>query len=482
MTVIGKARTALRLSVALGRKAPSLLRPYRFPGSADRHLESLSRGEASNAFFDDLVRYMGTSWVTYRNSSGSGAAYPGLPSWSGADCDKLEGFSRTMPLFGAWCASGRPHELSLLNGASLDLPHEFKRGILAGTDVEADTYWGDMPGKSNQRIVEAADVALSLWLFRDTVWATLDDNERRRIVEWLSLVDGRPGLDNNWHLFFVMIDRVLAGLGYPGRIRGVREHFERVKDFHLGDGWFRDGPTGPVDYYSAWGFHYALAWIDRIDPDWDPQFIRESLAAFLKTYRYLLGPSGFPILGRSIPYRLAAPVPLVAGLEACPGVVSPGEARRALNVVWRHFLSRGAMHRGTITQGYYGPDPRVVDPYSGPASSLWSLRSLVMAFALPVDHPLWQAGEEPLPVEVADFDIRIAGPGWRVTGEHESGTIVVEVLANELDAEPQLEPFARIDVLRSLAFGEPPRPKNLEAKYERRFYRSDFPFCALDQR
>jgi hypothetical protein len=481
MTFIRKTRTALRLAVGLGKKSPSLLRQYRFPVAADRRLKSISNRPMSSTDYDDLVRYLGTSWVTYRNSAGSGASYPGLPSWSGADCDALEGFSRTMPLFGAWCASGRPHELNLLNGHALDLPREFKRGILAGTDVGADTYWGDMPGKSNQRIVEAADVALALWLFRDTVWKSLDESERMRVVHWLSLVNGRPGLDNNWHLFFVMIDRVLTSLGYSGRIGGVHEHFTRVKDFHLGDGWFSDGPAGGVDYYSAWGFHSTLTWIDRIDPDWDPQFIRPTLARFLKSYRYLLGPNGFPILGRSIPYRLAAPAPLIAGLDQCPGVVSPGEARRALNVIWQHFLSRGALRRGTVTQGYYGPDPRVVDPYSGPASSLWSLRSLVMAYALPPDHLLWQAMEEPLPVEVEDFVIEIEGPRWRVTGDRASGAIVVEVLDNEHGAAPQLEPFTRIQVLHSLAFGEPPRPKNLNAKYGRRFYRSDTPFCTLDR-
>lgn len=476
MTAFGKAKTAARLAVALTRKMPLLLRYYRFPRSAARLLEGFGRTPVPNGAYDDLVRYFATSWSVYRNDAGSGALYPGLPSWSGADCDELEGFSRTMPLFGAWCGSGRNPNVTSADGGSLSLPAEFERGLLAGTDPNAETYWGDMPGKSNQRIVEAADVALATWLFRDLVWKNLSPEERDRVVSWLSLVNGRPGLDNNWHLFFVLIDRILEKLGHPGRINGVRERFERIKEFHLGDGWFADGPQGPVDFYNAWGFHYVLAWIDRIDPDWDPHFIGSVQAAFLRTYKHLIGPGGLPILGRSVHYRLSAPAPLIAGAESHPDIVGPGEARRALDVVWHHFVVRGALERGLVTQGYYGTDPRVVDPYSGPASGLWSLRSLVMAFAYPPDHAFWRARPEPLPVEISDFALDLHGPAWRVTGVCETGVIAIEVLVNPPDACPALEPFGRLRTLRSFAFGDPPRPKNLEAKYGRRIYRSDAPF------
>jgi hypothetical protein len=392
--ILRKAHQAGRLALALTKRAPFLLQPRRFPLSAERLLEGFAQEPIAPAAYDDLLRYLATSWRAYRNESGSGADYPGLPSWSGADCDALEGFSRLMPLFGAWCASGRNPELVLQDGTLLSLPGQFERGLLAGTDPEAPSYWGDMTGKTDQRVVEAADIALALWLFRDTVWASLDPGARARVVNWLSLVEGCEGLDNNWHLFFVLIDRVLTRLGHAGRLTGVRERFERTKAFHLGDGWFKDGPEGRVDFYSAWGFHYALSWIDWIDPDWAPDFIRPAQAAFLSTYKYLIGPKGLPIIGRSVPYRLAAPAPLVAAVGKFPQLVTAGEGRRALDVVWQHFLARGALRNGIVTQGYYGPDPRVVDPYSGPASGFWSLRSLVMAFTYPSHHAFWQAKGE----------------------------------------------------------------------------------------
>ena len=473
---MNKIRTSLKIAAGLAGQAPVLFRRFRFPRSADKLLDDFLDDMVPNSAYDDLVRYMAISWATYRNKSSSGARLPGLPSWSGSECDALEGFSRTMPLFGAWCSSGRTPDIELTGGRRLSLTREFKKGLLAGTDPQNPDYWGDMPGRSNQRIVEAADVALALWLFRDRVWHDLTEQERETIVNWLSLVHGRPGLDNNWHLFFVLIDRVITALGFPGRIGGVRGHYNRVMEFYIGDGWFRDGPDGPVDYYSAWGFHYLLTWIQRIDPKWDPATIHSIQSDFLESYKYLIGPRGFPILGRSVQYRMAAPAPLVAGAGTHPGTVTYGEARRALDVTWHHFLERGALRGGVITQGYYGTNPEILDPYSGPASSLWSLRSLVMAFHYPPDHAFWQSRTEPLPVERRDFDLILKGPKWRVAGKQSTGTIIIEILDNAPGAFPVLKPFGRMKILRNFTTGRPQRPKNLEAKYGRRFYRSDIPF------
>lgn len=476
-TFLGRVGGAARLGLGLAGKAPLFLRQFTFPRSAERTLEGFRRGSPTPADYEALVRYFGAAWLTYRTPNGAGARFPGLPSWSGEECDALEGFSRMMPLFGAWCSAGRVQELEVSPGRRLSLPAEFRRGLLAGTDPKSPGYWGDMPGKSNQRIVEAADVALALWLFRDSVWSSLEASQRDAVVAWLALVSGRPGLDNNWHLFFVLIDRVLDALGYPGRIADARAHFDRVKTFCQEGGWFADGPGGRIDFYNAWGFHYVLGWIDRIDPAWDPDFIRPVQAQFVNEYQYLLGPHGLPILGRSIHYRLAVAAPLVMAADEVGGSIAPGLARRALDVTWAHFIGRGALRRGRFTQGYYGFDPRVIDPYAGPASSLWSLRSLIPAIAYPPDHPFWTVPAEPLPVELGDYERLLAGPGWRVSGTQATGAIALEVLANPVGAAPGLQPFSGLVVWKNFAHGRPMRPKNVEAKYGRRIYRSDVPFC-----
>ncbi len=468
-----------KLVTAVGRTAWQRVERRSFPGAAEGLLDPFRADEApSSAAYDDLIRYFAQGWVTYRSPCGSRIWYPGWPSWSGADVDGIEGFARLMPMFAAWCASGRQADVDLPTGAQISIPDEFTRALVTGTDPTSASYWGAMPGKSNQRIAEAADIALSLWLLRDTVWTDLSDSQRTAVVEWLAQAGDAPGLDKNWHLFFVLIDRVLAALGHRGAVPDARNRFERIVSFHLGDGWFEDGPGGKVDYYSAWGFHYPLSWINRIDPDWAPDVIADVQRAFLRTYPLLIAASGLPILGRSVSYRLAAPAPLVFGQQDHPELVSPARARRALDAVWTHFVRAGAVTRGHVTQGYHGPDARITDNYSGPASPLWSLRSLVAAFSLPPESPFWTTPPGLLPVERTSYVADVAGGRWRVHGDESNRTVRVEVLENSRGAAPPLEPYRIKQRLRDLAEGQPRRPGNEEAKYGARFYASDDPFCA----
>lgn len=449
----------------------------RFPKASNRWLEPfLAERAIVERDYEDLFRYFLQGWHTYRVPEGSGALYPGLPSVNGGLADLLEGFARSMPLFGAWVYGGRSHEVTVADGTALSLPGEFARGLVAGTDPGAHSYWGAMHGWNNQRVVEAADVALALWFFRSSAWSSLSSQEQERAIVWLSRVVECSGPDNNWHLFYVLVDRVLTALGYPGRIPEARERFERVKSFHLGDGWFEDGPKGKVDFYNAWGFHYTLALINRIDPEWDPAFIQDVQRRFAPTLMHFISPEGIPILGRSVPYRMALPAPLVLGCADRPELVPAPEARRALDVVWRYFIRRGAVTSGTVTQGYYGADPRLLDGYSGPASPLWSLRSLVAAFSIPSAAPFWQEKAGLLPVEKGDYELTLEGPRWRVLGDHKRKAVVVEVLDNALRPPPSLEEYTLKHRIQSLAYEQGVRPSNLEAKYRGRHYRSDVPF------
>jgi hypothetical protein len=115
---------------------------------------------------------------------------------------------------------------------------------------------------------------------------------------------------------------------------------------------------------------------------------------------------------------------------------------------------------------------RLLDPYSGPASSLWSLRSLVMAYYYPPHHDFWTAPPRPLPVEHEDFSISLPGPRWRVTGCSATGEIRVEIPANEGRPAAHFEPAGRVERLRC-ALGLKPRPANLEPKYDAPSYSSE---------
>jgi hypothetical protein len=453
----------------------AVVRP--FPPEGESFLsEFLLDGPLTTKSYEKLFLYFIEGFETYRSQYGASANYPGLPSKHGKLIDQMEGFSRIVPLIGAWVRSGRPAQVRLTSGRVVDLVATFLRGLTAGTDPSSPAYWGEIR-QLDQRIVESCDLALSLWLLRDHVWGQLALAERRRVINWLKQVFDREVRDNNWHLFVPFVGLVLEKLGFSGERSLMRQHYERFKEFYRGEGWFSDGPGEVFDFYNAWGIHYLLYWYHEVDPTWDTEFITSAQRQFLTTYKYLLGPCGVPILGRSICYRMALPAPLIFGHSTHPDQVTAGEAKRSLDIIWRYFIRHGAVALGSVTQGYCGADPRILDNYSGPASCLWSLRSLVAAFYYPEDSTLWCASGEPLPVEKGDYSIIISASGWRVQGKKNGNVIEVEKINSVGASERPLKGYGTFRKSMELILRRPLRPANRHVKYERRVYSSGRPFC-----
>jgi hypothetical protein len=462
VVIAATALAALMLAESVVSHQTAELRP-------DEKLLASFRGSSalSPADYDSLAIYFMQGFDKFKTPSGSAAAYPGLPSEHGEQVDEFEGFSRMAPLWAVWVASGRPAQIGNSGGEQIDLVAEFRRGLLAGTDKNSKSYWGEI-GNNDQRIVEACDIALALWLSRDHVWEKFTPAEQKQVAAWLQQVNGKEVFDNNWHLFVVFVDAVLEKLGSVDNRAEALKHYLRLKQFYRGEGWFSDGPNDVYDYYNAWGIHYQLFWLQQVSPEWDKEFIDQARSQFVSSYRLLMTPAGFPILGRSVCYRMAAPAPLILN-QFDRQHVNAAEARRALDTNWRYFIQHGGVKDGNITQGYCGSDPNILDRYSGPASCLWGLRSLIAALYLPRKSEFWQAAGGKLAVEQADVAVKIKSIGWRVRGYKKTGD--VEIVPNHEPKNPFLQAESNKDPKKPL------RPDNFQAKYGAAVYRSNPPFC-----
>ncbi|MGY0161613.1 DUF2264 domain-containing protein [Edwardsiella tarda] len=375
---------------------------------------------------DMLVRYVAEAFDHYAVWDYSHAYYPGRPSQQNARTDAMEGCCRVLPTLAAWLHGAVSQErgsvLSGLNGQRWDIADLLSRAFLAGTDPAHPGYWGTLHDY-DQRICESADLALALWLSKRWVWARYDARQREQVLAWFAQVPARQTVDNNWHLFGLTVEMVLRDLRGEGEVD--QQKYQRIKEFHVGEGWFRDGARGNYDYYNAWGFHYSLYWLNQIDPQFDQAFIQQTLQQFNAGYRHLLTPQGIAFFGRSACYRLAAAAPLLAEASQAPSPATLGLAKRALAVTLRYFIANGAMRAGAPTQGLFADDARLVDNYSGPASSFWSLRALNIALYSAPQNGLWQAPEQPLPIEQHDFSLRIEATGMQLLGCRETGESVV---------------------------------------------------------
>jgi hypothetical protein len=454
-----------------------------FPVSAESLLADFRSDEPPTLeAYDKLFAYFVTGFVAYRMPAGSMALYPGLPSTHGRTADRMEGFSRIAPLWGAWVASGRSPVVRLATGKLVDLNAAFEHGLVTGVDRRSAGYWGDIRDL-DQRIVEAADIALSIWLFRDTAWSHLSPAQKRQVVSWLCQVNGKSVPDSNWHLFVTFVNVVLERLGYPADRNLALQHYSRMKQFYRGEGWFSDGPGNVFDYYNAWGIHYQLYWLQQVAPEWDSGFIEAARRQFVGTYRFLVGAKGVPILGRSICYRMAAVAPLVFACGDGGDPVSPGEARRALDLIWSYFIRNGAVQNGNVTQGYCGADARILDTYSGPASCLWALRSLIVAFYKPPSSSFWEGTVGRLPVEKGDYSLAIGATGWQIRGVQQTRTVQIQLAGADHRNDEPLKAYSLWRRIASTILRRPFRPDNMAAKYWRATYESDHPFCGcLDQR
>jgi hypothetical protein len=449
-------------------------------GEREARLEAAFLGaDAAEARYRALVVYLLDGFMRHASPGRARVQYGGVGSNAGYFADGLEGFARTAPVFAAWVHGGRKPVIEIAGGERIDMIDVIATGIANGVDPASPEYWGAISERYDQRVVEAVDVARILWLTRAEIWDRWPAHIRANASRWLDGVNQVELRDGVWSLFPIVVNLVLADLDTAaaerGLVDGAREAFAAYKaDYYLESGWFADDPRG-VDFYNAWGISYELYWIHRIAPDFDAGFITGALAESGWLTGHLISPTGVPILGRSICYRTAVPVPVVAASLVGSDERLAGIGMRALDVVWRYFVERGGLRDGALTQGYFRSDVRIVDNYSGTGSCHWGLRSLVLAFLHGADDPFWAGQPSALAVEESDFLLELPGLGWRVIGDHASGNVVIEIPANSVESI-ELEPMTRPRRLEEFLTRRPQRPLNRRAKYDQARYSSARPF------
>lgn len=401
-----------------------------------------------------LVTYFWQAQQHYVASDKTLAYYPGHPSIYGARNDAIEGVTRLMPLWAAYATS--PYQDATLGSAMLQ---QLRHSLVNGTKPLGAGYWGPIGHKSTL-ICEGADVALALWLTKDALWTELTLVERQAILTWLRQAVGKKTADNNWHLFVVLIDLVLASLD-PTHTFSSRDRLHRVQSFYVSDGCFSDGPEGLIDFYNAWGFHYLLFWIHEIGGQPVPENATDALQEYCNWYQYLFTRNGLPLFGRSLCYRFAVSGPLLSCALLSQESVSPGIALGAYSTTWQYFVQRGGLQHGRPTQGVFGDDLRWLDPYSGPASSFWGTRSMVLFYygARRLD---WQSvAPATLPADRSNVNLVVPALAARIKTEAQRGRAVISFDHHRLQmAEIPLRLPSVKDRLRQQVFGSAVRPAN----------------------
>lgn len=355
---------------------------------------------------------------------------PGRHSVSGVDCDGLEGYARSFMLaaFRIAGTEGKGCEA---------LIERYARGLAAGADPESPEAWPRL-SPCSQQMVEAAAIAVGLHESRAWLWDRLDDRIQQQLADWLGGFIGSTTWDNNWRLFQVVSEQFLASVGAPYSQDDIDAGLDRIEDWYVGDGWYRDGDGDNFDHYIGWAMHlYPGLWARMAGSEGAGRLAvyRERLGTFLDDAAHLVGADGAPMhQGRSLCYRMAAAAPFWMGALLDAGTLPPGQIRRTCSGILRHFVEHGVPdERGLLTLGWHHPFLPATQSYSGPGSPYWASKGFI-GLLLPPEHPVWTEQEAPMPVETDDLVRAMPAPGFLIQATRHDG--IVRLLNHGSDHAP----------------------------------------------
>lgn len=375
--------------------------------------------------------------------------------------------ARMMPPLAAWVVAKKQPNTFRVGNESFNLTDVLLSAFKNAFNPAHPDYWGEAPAdKASQRSVEAALVAWSLWQLGDNFLAKLSASERTNIQKWLASCTQVPERENN-HAWFSAINQA-ARIALSKKWK----EFSGSEEWMLADlnamealaqsaedGWYSDSPVlSAYDYYNFWTFaSHFLYWnriIGKSYPELSARF-SQRLNKFLEKTPYFFAANGSHVLfGRSLIYRWAVLMPLVEAYAQGLWPYSPGMlraiVRRNLEFHWKvgAFDKTNGKLRETFTEG---GSTAVREPYIDNSHPYWCMQSFSL-YSIPPRDPFWTSREEALPVERADYRIRLEKAQMLLIGTKASGQVRLFEARNE------------------------PRRARYRDGYQRFSYSSHFPF------
>ena len=264
-------------------------------------------------------------------------------------------------------------------------------------------------GVSGQNLVDAAYIAESFLRAYDTLWQPLDTLTKQRYFKEFQKLRRIDPPYTNWLLFSSVIESFLAKAGGGYDEFRVNMACRKVEEWYVGDGWYADGPVFAFDYYSSYVFHAMYletlqAMIDakmntRIDySKYHERALKRAQKYAIILERFISPEGTFPVIGRSIPYRLAAmqPLALLAWYQKMPKELTNGQVRAALTQVMHRMFDHQQNYnqKGFLTIGFCGSQPETADWYTN-NGSLYMTSLAFMPLGLPANHPFWTDAPQP---------------------------------------------------------------------------------------
>lgn len=351
------------------------------------------------------------------------------PTWDNRDkkVAYMEAFGRLLAGLAPWL--NLPDDDSAESAKRRQLRQWTRQAIINAVDPQSPDRLGWENG--GQTLVDAAYVVEGLFRGYDSLWVPLPKETKDLYVKELKGLRRYDPPYTNWLLFIAMEESFLMYVGADYDAYRIKMALAKIEEWYIGDGIYSDGPSFAFDYYNSYViqpmYMECLEMIAARQPNNTYlifgktndkvrgaknrlQEVTKRMQKWSVILERFISPEGtFPVVGRSIPYRMATlqPLALLAWRKQLPKELHEGQVRSALTAVANRMfygqlenpaknaptLSKNYNSGGFLTIGFVGPHPNVADWYTN-NGSLYMTSLAFMPLGLPATDSFWTAPYE----------------------------------------------------------------------------------------
>ena len=339
----------------------------------------------------------------------------------------MEAFGRLLAGLAPWL--NMPDDDTPESAKRKQLRQWTRKAIINAVDPNSPDRLGWESG--GQTLVDGAYVVEGLFRGYDSLWVPLPQETKDLYIKELKGLRRYDPPYTNWLLFIAMEESFLMYVGADYDAYRIKLALAKIEEWYIGDGIYSDGPSFAFDYYNSYViqpmYYECLEMISARQPNNSYlifgktndkvrgaknrlQEVRKRMQKWSVILERFISPEGtFPVVGRSIPYRMATlqPLALLAWRKQLPKELHEGQVRSALTAVANRMLygqvenpskkasplSQNYNAGGFLTIGFVGPHPNVADWYTN-NGSLYMTSLAFMALGLPPTDSFWTAPAE----------------------------------------------------------------------------------------
>lgn len=327
------------------------------------------------------------------------------PSWDGRDIrvTYMECFGRLMSGLAPWLSL--PDDDTAEGKKRKHIRNLALKSYAQAVDPQSKDYllWRT----EGQPLVDAAYVASSFLRASKQLWEPLDDVTKRRYIEEFQQLRRIDPPNTNWLLFSAMIETFLLTVDAQYDMYRIHSAIRNIERWYVGDGWYSDGEHFSFDYYNSYVIQPMYVQVLQVLVDrklrlrdkslesveQNLDVARKRMQRFGVILERFISPEGtFPLVGRSMTYRLGVfqPLSMLVLNERLPKELTEGQVRAALTCVMKRMFSMPGNfnEKGFLKIGLVGSQPDLGDWYSN-NGSMYITSEVFLPLGLPADHSFW---------------------------------------------------------------------------------------------